>query len=384
MTDMNLMNTAFDTFTKASRSLEAYYEALQQQIVRLTVELQKKNQELNAALADAEKNKGYLNAILYSLEEAIIVVDGDERVTMMNKSAVELLGLGESAVTGKKYSECGLFFQLSTNASGSTLKANGRQYNVIVSRSPIMDSTGEARGLVIQIKDITRMREMETLHERNKRLISLGEMAAKIVHEIRNPLCSIELFSSMLENDLEDKRLKDLAKGISSGIHSLDNIVTNMLFFAKPHKPALEKLRLDNTVKDALGAVEPFIKSRNIRLAGRFSRCVVRGDAELLKQVIMNIAINAVQAMPGGGEIAVEMRRTEDAATVDIRDSGEGIDPSNLEKIFDPFFSTKEKGTGLGLAITSKIMQAHGGYIKVSSEKGKGSTFSLHFPKTGG
>ncbi|MDA8086581.1 MAG: ATP-binding protein, partial [Nitrospiraceae bacterium] len=121
---------------------------------------------------------------------------------------------------------------------------------------------------------------------------------------------------------------------------------------------------------------------RKIRAEKAFMAApAVRGDGELLKQILMNLVINAVQAMPEGGEIAVSLGVEGAAKTpfIEVRDEGAGIAPELMEKIFDPFFSTKEKGTGLGLAIASKIMQAHGGYIRVSSEQGKGSTFGMCF-----
>ncbi len=381
MADVTLLNTAFDSFTKASRSLEACYGALQKRIETLTEELRDKNARLIEALREAERNKDYLDAVLCSMEEAIIVLDQREKITMMNKSAAGLLGLsGEKAKAAAGGDFSGLPMSISENGAGLVLEASGRKYNVIVSDSPVVDSNGAPRGRVIQIKDVTAMRQMETLHERNKRLISLGEMAAKIVHEIRNPLCSIELFASMLERDVQEKEQKELAGGISAGIHSLNNILTNMLFFARPQKAVMTRVNLRQISDEVMWLLSPFMESRGVRTQKRYAGDLeVRGDGELLKQTIMNLAINAAQAMAGGGAIEVCLREEGGCAVLDIRDEGPGIEPENIEKIFDPFFSTKEKGSGLGLAIASKIMQAHGGSVRVSSEPGKGSTFSMYF-----
>jgi signal transduction histidine kinase len=205
-------------------------------------------------------------------------------------------------------------------------------------------------------------------------------MAAKLVHEIRNPLCSIELFSSMLEKELTTTAHKDLALGISAGIGSLNNILTNMLFFARPNKSALKPIRLDQVIAEAIRLLEPMMASRNVTIASTLVEHRLCGDAELLKQVIMNILINAVQAMPQGGRIEAAMEQGPEALSVRITDTGTGIARENLEKIFDPFFTTKDTGTGLGLVIASTIMQATGGYITATSEPGQGTTFSLHFP----
>jgi signal transduction histidine kinase len=233
---------------------------------------------------------------------------------------------------------------------------------------------------VILIRDVTRLRELEVQHERNKRLIAMGEMAAKIVHEVRNPLCSIELYASMLEQDLSNTVHRDLAAGISSGISSLNTILANMLAFARPHRPARTPVRLDRIVGDALRLAGPFMEARGVRVAYDGQERTVEGDGELLKQALLNIIINAVQAVRDAGTVAVTIRFDDDNASVIVRDNGIGISRGNLERIFDPFFTTKESGTGLGLAIASSIMQAHGGSITVESEEGTGSTFHLHFP----
>ncbi len=229
------------------------------------------------------------------------------------------------------------------------------------------------------MKDITRLRELEIQHERNQRLIAMGEMAAKIVHELRNPLCSIELFSSMLESELTESAQRDLARGISTGISNLNTILTNMLFFASPHAPTMKKIRLDRVVEESLALLVPLMESRHVKIEKSIFESAIRGDAELLKQVFINILINAVQSMPDGGTIEVSMHSEGDTLSVHVTDRGTGIPPMYLEKIFDPFFSTKDNGTGLGLAIASKIMQSHKGRIRVASERDRGSTFSLFF-----
>ncbi|HET6514218.1 MAG TPA: ATP-binding protein [Thermodesulfovibrionales bacterium] len=376
--DVELLNEAFLNFTKASKSLEAYYGGLQEKVRHLTTELEKKNRELNEALADAEKNKDYLNAILYNLEEAIIVINPDNRVTMVNKSAEELLGVTLADIGGRVFED--LDFSIREDGSDTYLFAGGKKYSIILSHSPVVDSEGFLRGNVILIKDVTRLRELEVHHERNQRLIAMGEMAAKIVHEVRNPLCSIELFSSMLEKELKDNGHKELARGISTGIGNLNNILTNMLFFARPHKPAMRRIRLNRVVEDSTELFIPLMESRKVRIEKSVFDCEISGDGELLKQVVMNIVINAIQAMHDSGNMAVTMRREKGFVIVEVADTGEGIGKENMEKIFDPFFSTKDAGTGLGLAIASKIMQTHNGYIKVKSEEGEGSTFSLWFP----
>lgn len=380
MTQMKVerLNEAFQNFATASKSLETYYEQLQERIVYLTNELELRNSQLNDALADAEENKDYLNAILYNLEEAIIAVDPDGLVTTMNRSAEELTHIIHEDAVGRPFTS--LPFTITNTNTGAEIEAGGKRYSVIVSYSDVVDAEGCVRGRVILIKDITRLRELELRQERNQRLIAMGEMAARLVHEIRNPLCSIELFSSMLEKELATAEHKDLARGITTGIGNLNTILTNMLFFARPNRPALKMMRLDRVIEESVRLLIPMLDSRNVRISKSIGPCELRGDAELLKQVFLNVLINATQAMPNGGDIRVSMENERDTVAVSIKDSGSGIARENIEKIFDPFFTTKDTGTGLGLAIVNTIMQANGGYVKVSSEPGQGSVFNLHFP----
>ena len=371
------LNEAFQNFSAASKSLETYYGALKERIAYLTNELEIRNQQLKDALGDAEQNKDYLKAILHNLEEAIIAVDPEGRVTTMNRSAEELLGTSSTEAAGMPFNA--LSFSLTTDNAATQLKAGGRRYSVILSQSDVIDSEGSLRGRVILIKDITRLRELELRHERNQRLIAMGEMSAKLVHEIRNPLCSIELFATMLERDLTTTSHKDLARGVTAGIGSLNTILSNMLFFARPNQPSLRTMRLDSVIDEAVHLLQPMMETRNVRIRTSCMACEVCGDAELLKQVFMNILINAVQAMPDGGFLELRMERDNESVVVSVKDSGSGIAPENLERIFDPFFTTKDSGTGLGLVIASNIMRANGGYIKVASEQGKGSVFSLYF-----
>ncbi|RJR18083.1 MAG: PAS domain S-box protein [Nitrospiraceae bacterium] len=372
------LNEAFHNFTEASKNLQTYYEKLREKVQYLTQELEQKNIQLNRAVLEVGESKDYLQAVLQSIGEAIIVLDQNDRVTMLNRAAEDLLGSNKQDLTGITFND--LPFNIEENSSGTRLTVKGEEYDVIISRSTVSGPECSVRGYVILIKDITRIKELERQHERNQRLISMGEMAAKIVHEIRSPLCSIELFSTMLSNDLRDTAHSDMANGISTGIKSLNNILTNMLFFAKPQRPAFTDVELADAITDSVNMLMPLIQIRGIKLNQNTTRIIVRSDMELLKQVFMNIILNAVQAMPGGGSLEIATDINNEYVTVSVIDDGEGISPEYIEKIFDPFFSTKDKGTGLGLAIAHKIMQTHGGFIRASRNQGKGSTFCVSFP----
>jgi PAS domain S-box-containing protein len=376
------LNKAFHSFTQASKSLQTYYEKLDKRVQYLTHELEKKNEQLNKAIFEAKESKDYIHAVLQSIGEAIIVLDQDEKITMINRAAEYLLCHGSKDVKGMMFNDLDL--NIEDNSSGVKLTVKEKKYDIILSRSTVFNPEGSVRGYVILIKDITRLKELERQHERNERLIAMGEMAAKIVHEIRSPLCSIELFSNMLSRDLECTAHSDMANGISAGIKSLNNILTNMLFFAKPQRPFFRDVNLSKALEESIRMLVPLVEIRGIRLSKNTTDEVIHGDAELLKQVFMNIILNAVQAMPDGGKLEVIMGEDGGFVTVSVVDEGEGVNPEIIEKIFDPFFSTKDKGTGLGLAIAHKILQCHDGFIKAYKNSDRGSTFCIYFPKKEG
>jgi signal transduction histidine kinase len=377
------LNEAFSSFTATSGLLEEYYRKLRETVRYLTVELEDRNARLKDALADAETAKDNLRCVLQSMGEAIVVLDREGNVTMVNRAATEMLGEAVADAVGKPFADLDL--SLGTDGAGTVLAAGGRRYDIIASRSDIVDPSGAVRGSVLLVRDITRMKELESQYERNRRLIRMGEMAAKIVHEIRSPLCSIELYATMLESELGEAEPSRLSRGISSGILSVNNILTNMLLFAKQQKPAMVRIDAAAMVDAALRLLEPMTGSRGIALERSVSgHPALDGDPELLKQVLLNVVLNAVQATTGGGRIAVSLREENSGAVIEVSDEGEGIREEDRERIFDPFFSTRVKGTGLGLAIASRIMQAHGGFIRVRSALGSGSVFALHFPPDAG
>jgi len=382
MLEAGHLREAFSDFTAASKSLEAYYQRLQEEVRYLTGVLEETNQQLTEALNQAEESKDFLNGILQGLEEAIIVLDPSERVTMLNKAAEDLLDTQTGEMIGRPFRHADI--TILEEGNETCLVTKKKKCQVIFSRSSIQDSEGLVRGFVVWIKDITLIKELEIQKERNKRLIAMGEMAAKLVHEIRNPLCSIELYASMLAGDLEQTVHADLAKGISMGIKSLNHVLTNMHYFAIPQKPLFSWIDFEKTMEELFFMLRPLIEAKRIQLCKKLNgQNRLWGDGELIKQVLLNILLNAAEAVPEDGAVELSLKKTNRGGmVVEIKDHGPGIPPEFRERIFDPFFSLKEKGSGLGLSIAANIMQAHGGTIKVLSEEeqGTGACFQLQFP----
>jgi nitrogen fixation/metabolism regulation signal transduction histidine kinase len=380
MIEQGYLQEAFSTFTAASKSLEAYYQKLQEEVHYLTAVLEETNHRLSAALNRAEEAKDFLDGILQSLGEAIIVLDPQERVIKVNRAAEDLLDSTGALLMGRPLAD--LDFSIQEKGSDTILVTSRRKFQVICSRSSIRDSEGLIRGYVVLIKDISMIKELEIQRDRNKRLIAMGEMAAKLVHEIRNPLCSIELYASMLAGDLQETRHAELATGISQGIKSLNHVITNMHYFAIPQKPSFRWVDFQNIMNELIFMLRPLFEAKRIDLSKNLNgQTRLWGDGELIKQALLNILLNALEASPEEGAVQLNLKKGEqDGMIIEIKDHGPGIPLEYLERIFDPFFSCKEKGSGLGLSITANIMQAHGGSIKVKSDAEEGACFQLYFP----
>jgi signal transduction histidine kinase len=380
MIEAGHLQEAFTHFTAASKSLETYYQKLQDQVRYLTGVLEETNQQLSEALSKAEEAKDFLNGILQSLSEAIIVLNPGQKITMINRGAEELLGLKATETIGRSINDLEVVFE--AEGTDTYLIIGEKRFQVIFSRARIQDGEGLLRGFVVLIKDISYLKELETQQERNKRLIAMGEMAAKLVHEIRNPLCSMELYATMLAGDLENTAHAELAKGISQGIQSLNHVLTNMHYFAIPQKPLLVQVDFEKVLGELIFMLRPLIESKRIRLSKKLNgQSRLWGDGELIKQVVMNLLLNAIEASPEEGRVELIMKElVEGGMALEIKDQGPGIPAELRERIFDPFFSRKEKGSGLGLSIAANIMQAHGGSITAKSQEGKGACLQLLFP----
>jgi len=232
----------------------------------------------------------------------------------------------------------------------------------------------------------------DELHEKNRelqrreRLAALGEMAAGVAHEIRNPLGGIGLYASLLERDLIDRPgERDVARRIGTGVQNLENIVRDILSFAGDGEPRIGQVSLAHVMDGALSQVAPRVHAGgvDIRVDGRLGGMELWCDAAQVERALLNLIYNALDAAGNGGRIWIRLgERGEhaDLVSIVIEDDGPGIDPSCLQRVFNPFFTTKDHGTGLGLAIVHRIAEAHGGCVRAGNRVGGGGRFVLSLP----
>jgi len=255
-----------------------------------------------------------------------------------------------------------------------------------VSSSTVAQET-RPKGTLVALKDVTCQKQESDRSQRKDRLAAMGEMAAKIAHEIRNPLGSIELFATSLQASLEGQpELQLLSERISSGVKSIDAIISNLLQFVRPHEARrFERFDIYDALDDSLFFMKHLADKENgIEVTVTYGPrpLFVKGDVELMKQVCLNIILNAIQSMPKGGQLCISTALDEQPAMVKIRifDNGVGIESGHVSKIFDPFFTTKDRGTGLGLSIVHNIVEMHGGIIDVESVPENGTAFTISLP----
>ncbi len=256
-----------------------------------------------------------------------------------------------------------------------------------------------ANQVAIAIENATlyeNLKKAQNILRRSDRLASLGTLIASLAHEIRNPLVSIKTFTQLLPERIDDTEFRDYFLKVASGeIDRLTSLINELLGFAKPSEPNLKGEDVNAIIDRMEVLIATEARKKNITITKNYAPNPpsVLVDAEQIKQVLLNILLNAIQAIEGQGEIWIDTRiirltrddKSEPFMQIEIRDTGIGIPPENLDHVFDPFFSTRPEGSGLGLAISHQIVHEHGGFIDLESEVGKGTSFRINFPlKSGG
>lgn len=331
--------------------------------------------------------------ILASVADAIVAVDPGGRITSVNPAAELLYGVTATEAIGKPYRS--LFSKdakvgsvlLDTLETGRVhaavtidLPRAEQTLRINATSSVLRDGDGKRIGAVVVLKDVSERERLMVQVMRADRLAALGELTAGIAHEVRNPLTSIRGFIQYLDECESLEEWRAYGPLLIRQVDSLNHIVSELLAFGRPQPPRIGTVDVAHLIKEMAFLARGKSDAR-IELAGDGSSPTIEADGEALKQALLNLIINAIQAIPDGGTVTVSTR-TEDEHTVSIKvvDDGVGVAPENLDKVFDPFFSTKPSGTGLGLAMVHRIVDAHRGVITFDSRPGQGTTVEIRLP----
>jgi PAS domain S-box-containing protein len=374
--DFSTLKEAFEAFTRSTQILEESYRKLESRVRDLDRELAAKNQQL-ALTSD------YLQSLLESISDGVIAVDTEGLVTTFNQAANRVLGFAAAEVVGRPFNDVfGRGFSALPGRQVMELRAqNGKLVPVTERDSPISDRAHRRIGAVKVFQDLSEIESLRAQVRQKDQLATLGEMAATVAHEIRNPLGGIRGFATLLARDLEpnDPRRR-LVEKILLGTRELDGVVMDLLEYTRPVQLRLRPTHCADLIEAALGYLD--LDGRPIAIVnGTEPAARVLVDPDKMRQALLNILLNAVQSIEAKGEVRIRTEVEPDSVSIAITDTGCGMTPEQVQEAFSPFFTTKEKGTGLGLSVAAKIVTGHGGSLSVESQVGRGSTFRVHLPK---
>ena len=343
----------------------------------------------------------HLASVVESARDIVLSEDMEGRILTWNTAAEKLSGFSLPEVRGRCFHDfCDPQHREEVQRVLANLKTGQDsqmgEWNLVTRAggsipvswvfSPMQDHLSQAVGVVAVGRDLTERRKFEAQLLQSQKLAALGVMAGGIAHEIRNPLavCS-SAAQFILEPDCPPEILQECARKIHQGIKRASMIIENLLRFARPSAATeLQKVDLTSVLKETLSLVSNEAKIQKIEL--RFQppdhSIWIRGIAGLLEQAFLNLLLNAIKAMPDGGILRVEVRHDRDEVWVDLADTGQGVSQEDLDKIFDPFYTTAPvgQGSGLGLSICYSIVKQHCGLIEVDSRPGDGTTFTVKLP----
>ncbi len=387
------LREAMARFQEATARLQSSYDRLQEEVRELRLRLEAKDRELGHSRAERDRLAGYLAHLLESVPSGVVAVDPQGRITTLNRAAKEMTGL-EPHVVGRAFAEVFPFegpepptledLERAPRQVVTVRRPGGERAVLGLRVSPFRGDGGEVLGRVVVFQDVTRLRRLEEQEARNRRLVAMGQMAAGIAHEIRNPLGSLELFASHLAEELRGTPHEEMAGHVLKGLQNLSRITGNLLLFARQVEPRRRPVDLGEVVAEALLYARSAVRAKGVVLEEDLKETPVAADPDLVRQALLNVLLNAVQAVEGGGRIRVACRPDPDedppVARVIVSDDGPGVPAEERERIFDPFYTTRARGVGLGLAIVQRIVSSHGGWVSVDDADLGGARFTLALP----
>jgi len=354
----------------------------------LVSKLKDKERELDVLRRKAEDRaitiEGYNENILQSVPSGVMSFDQELRVTQINLSAEKILEVKRENALGKYHSDVlnkpitDIINEkkIIERGESSYITPSGKKIWLGHTLSPLKDREGKAIGMIFVFTDLTHLKALESQMQLRARLSSLGEISAGIAHELRNPMAVIAGYTQLLSKKV-DHSLKPTVDSITEEINVMNRIISDFLSFARPADLAISDVDLKKMIEHCIVTLVSGRNNIHTHLDVE-DLPAVKGDEVLLRQAFTNLIQNAVEAMPSGGDLTIKSS-TGDFLEVTLSDTGPGIAEEMTDKIFLPFFTTKDRGTGLGLSLVQKIIVSHGGNISVDS-RDKGATFRIRLP----
>jgi len=331
--------------------------------------------------------KAFSRDIIESMPSGVFTTDLSKKITTFNSSAQKITQLTYDEAIGKKPEEIFPFLGELKGTPGrieGEIYRNGKTIPIGMRISTLRDGEGNPIGTIGVFQDLTELKAMEAEVKRKEKWAFIGELSALIAHELRNPLASLKASIEMLlEKKISGDHADHLMEIALSEMDRLNDIVTDFLLYAKPQQLNKKTFDLHQSLRDIVTLLRSSeINNKNVKILENLAgELLITADAGQLHQVFWNLGINAIDAIPNEGTINIYTRKGSESVEIIFKDSGVGINKEDIDKIFYPFFTTKEKGTGLGLSIAQRIIEDHGGKIIVESKgRGTGTTFRVILP----
>lgn len=356
---------------------------------------------------EIKKEKEYTEELIETAQDAIISIDENEIINVWNHSAENIFGYLKSEIIGqsvttiipekykKKYQE-GIIRFIETNKSkliGNTIEVTGRTKEgneILIELSLSFQKTDDERfSFTAIIRDITKRKQMEEELKVSQKMSSIGRLSEGVFHEILNPvnIISAHVQLLMMETEKDSSTERDL-KSIKEEIERIVSITDELLKFSQKEEGVVEKIEINDLQENTLSLVRPEMNAKSIKPITKLEKDLpaVMAHGDELRQVFLNLITNAIDAMPKGGTLTINTQSIKKNGnlfvSIKVTDTGHGIAKTDIDKVFEPFFSTKKeiKGVGLGLSTSYAIIEGYGGKISVESEEGKGTSFTIHLP----
>jgi signal transduction histidine kinase len=393
------LTRAFMTFTQAAGSLEKSYTQLQAEVARLHRELQCANSELERSLEENARVRAYLSRVLEDLPCGVLVVSVDGALQIINPEARRLLQMPLDWVPGEQSGLPPAFAKLIAEIPANSffseqewaMPENARNRTIGILRANVSEKTNENGDTIWIVRDLTEQKRLASERELTRRSHALAEIATVLAHEIRNPLGSMELFTGLLADaTAQMPETRQWVTHLQAGLRALSATVNNVLQFHSQPSTQMLPTDLDRLVGETMDFLMPLARQRgqHIKIENTIGKIATNADSSRLKQVFFNLSLNAFRAMRTGGKLGVSLRWAPqfpgELVQIDFSDEGRGVPPELLDHIYEPGFTTTPGSPGLGLAVCKKVIEQHGGEIRVQSKPDKGTTFSLFLPVLGG
>ncbi len=415
-TSIENLNQEIAKRKRAQEALESAHDELDNRVKERTADLAKANEELQEKIAERKRAEEALvqakedwENTFDAISDMVMLLDNDHRIIRVNRTTAKALNATKESLVGKKCYEaihgqshpirkCPLVLTMKTiDAHTLEITEPGLGGTFICSTSPIVDSEGKLTGYTHTLKDITESKRLEAQFQQAQRLEAIGTLAGGIAHDFNNLLMGIQGNVSLMLLHMDSthqyyERLKNVEKQVESGAR----LTSHLLGYARKGKYVVKPVDLNQLVEEICETFSRTRKQITIRRELADDPFPIEADSGQIEQVVLNLLVNAADAMPGRGDLFLQTMNVThkdmtgklykpkrgDYVVLTVTDTGMGMDKETMERIFDPFFTTKDmgRGTGLGLASVYGIVKGHGGYIDVESKKGQGTTFSIYLP----